>query len=285
MMISPMSNQMIDLEQLESHFRENGWMVVKLPNPEPVYATRAGLLKELRQLTGDRTITLEDYHKVVKDKEVHTELHIRLGKFFRKEQFGKKIISAQVDFLKALLGRDLNVQSDPYLRITRPGKPEDNIGYHRDTFYGCSAFELSVLVPYVDVPVESTISILPGSHIRPESDFPTTQVDNAQVEKGSDKHRILGVPYSYKVIDPACTANMQPVPLKLGEAVIFSLATVHGSVENRGKNCRWSSDIRVVNSLALLQSSVKPGFYEQLSSSVVSEIANTYNKAQLASLT
>ncbi|XZN95174.1 MAG: phytanoyl-CoA dioxygenase family protein [Microcoleus sp.] len=274
---------MSNLEQLKRHFYEHGWIVVKLPNPDPVYAAITALLTELQRLTGNEKITLEQYHQFIEDDSTHTNLQFQLTQLFWNQQWSTQIISAQIDFFQSLLGQDISIQSKPHLRITRPGKPQDNIGYHRDTYYGCSPFELSVLVPYTDVPPESALSVLSGSHIRPESDFPLTQIENPEVSKGSVKHQ-LGFLYAPKLIDPSCTADMQPVPLAVGEALIFSLATVHGSVENRGLVCRWSSDIRVVNALAPLNPSLKAGYYEKLSRSVVSETAEAYNNAQLASL-
>ena len=278
-MIQQTNSQLQSLDELKRHFYEHGWIVVKLPNPEPVYAARTALLTELRRLTSNEKITLEEYHQFIEDDSTHTDLQFQLTQLFWNQRWSTKIISAQLNFFQAFLGQDINIQSKPHLRITRPRKPQDNIGYHRDTYYGCSPFELSVLVPYVDVPTESSLSVLSGSHIRPESDFPTTQIENPEVNKGSVRHQ-LGFLYAPKIIDPSRTVNMQPVPLALGEALIFSLATVHGSIENRGQVSRWSSDIRVVNALAPLNPSLKPGYYEKLSSSVVTDLANLYNQAQ-----
>jgi len=277
--IQQTDSQLKSLDELKRHFYEHGWIVVKLPNPEPVYAARTALLTELRRLTSNEKITLEEYHQFIEDDSTHTDLQFQLTQLFWNQRWSTKIISAQLNFFQAFLGQDINIQSKPHLRITRPRKPQDNIGYHRDTYYGCSPFELSVLVPYVDVPKESSLSVLSGSHIRPESDFPTTQIENPEVNKGSVRHQ-LGFLYAPKIIDPSRTVNMQPVPLALGEALIFSLATVHGSIENRGQVSRWSSDIRVVNALAPLNPSLKPGYYEKLSSSVVTDLANLYNQAQ-----
>lgn len=269
----------INLPRLEAQFQAEGWFVVQAPNPEPIYVARTALLNELRRLTGNPAITLETYHQAIEDDRHHTDLQIQLTHFFRTQRFGPQIIAAQLNFFQALLGRDLNVQSNPYLRITRPHKPQDNIGYHRDTFYGGSPFELSVLIPYVDVPAASALSVLPGSHLRPESDFPTQQVQSTEVTKGSPKHQ-LGFLYAPKLIDPACLQPMKPIPLKLGDLLVFSLATVHGSKENQGHSCRWSSDVRVVNALAPIDLSMRPTYYEPLSRSVVTEAAETYYQGQ-----
>ena len=274
------SHSVITDSNREDWLQEHGWMVVKLPNPEPVYRARAAVLQELRRLTGNEQVTLENYHHIAEDDGEHTQLQVKLTQYFREQRFGPQIIRAQQEFFVALLGRDIDVQSSPYLRITRPQKPQDNIGYHRDTFYGGSPFELSVVVPYVDVPLESALSVLPGSHLRPESDFPTVQVQSSDVTKSSAKHQ-LGFLYAPKLIEPTSLTGMQPIPIQLGEALIFSLATVHGSEENRAQVSRWSSDIRVMNGLAPVDLSSRPTYYEPLCRSVVTEMAEAYAAAQV----
>jgi ectoine hydroxylase-related dioxygenase (phytanoyl-CoA dioxygenase family) len=78
-------------------------------------------------------------------------------------------------------------------------------------------------------------------------------------------------------------AKIQAVPVNAGEALIFSLATVHGSTLNAGSIARWSTDIRVVNALAPVDLSERPDYYESLSSSVVSDRARAYEIAERAS--
>ena len=96
----------------------------------------------------------------------------------------------------------MKVQTNPYLRIARPNKKVDNIGYHRDTFYGGNPFELSVFVPFVDLDARGTLNLLTGSHILPESQFPTTKIENPDpaVRKGTAKHQ-LGFAYAPKVMN------------------------------------------------------------------------------------
>lgn len=274
---------MKQLTQLENNFEKQGWIVISLPDPNPVHQTRMALQNELRRLTKNPQITLENYHQIVGNDQKHTQLQIQLTDFFRRQRFAYQIISAQLSFFKTFIGQDLKVQRNPYLRITRPQKPQDNIGYHRDTFYGGSPFELSVLIPYVDVSAESALSILSGSHIRPESEFSTVQIPNPDpaVTKGSAKHQ-LGFLYAPKQMDFQQLKGIEPIPLKLGEALIFSLSSVHGSLENRGKFSRWSSDIRIMNGLAPVDLSLRPDYYETLSDSVVTRQANRYHQAQTA---
>ena len=125
----------------------------------------------------------------------------------------------------------------------------------------------------------SNLQVLSGSHTLPESDFPTTQVENPDqaVKKGSAKHN-LGFLYSPKLMDPSIESRMESHPLKLGQALIFSLSTVHGSVENRGNVSRWSIDIRVLNALAPVDLEARPTYYETLCTSAVTSSAKLYHK-------
>src|SRR5438132_8166557 len=100
------------------------------------------------------------------------------------------------------MGPDLDVQSAPYLRIVRPAKAQDNIGYHRDTVYGGSPYELSVFVPFVELAAGAALSVEPGSHLKAERDIPFVRmaISDKVVMKGSLKHT-LGFPYAPQVLD------------------------------------------------------------------------------------
>ena len=267
------------IAQYESHYHEHGWVLVKLPRPEVIQTVRAALQEELRRISGVSDITLERYHEIAEDDAVHHDYQFKLTELFRTKRYAYQVLAAQDDFFRPFLGPDLLVQVSPYLRMARPGKAQDNIGYHRDTFYGASPYELSVWIPYVDLPAESSLSVLSGSHTRPESDFPVTQTQSEEVSKGSNLHKI-GFPYAPKVMDSGPLANIQAVPVKRGEMLIFSLATVHGSTFNGGPIARWSTDIRVVNALAPVDLSARADYYETLSSSVVSDRARAYLRAE-----
>ena len=264
------------MDKLKRFFLENGWFVVDFPNPTPIFETRAFLQEELTRLLGKK-IPLEEYHLHVQDDAFHTELQIQITKSFRERSGGPSILEAQRAFFTELLGPDLYVQANPYLRITRPLKAGDNIGYHRDTFYGGSPYELSVLVPFVDLPPECSLSVLSGSHVHCEDYYPTTQVENPDtaVRKGTAKHQ-LGFLYAPKVMHPSIEQQMEPIALKVGQALVFSLSTVHGSRLNTGAISRWSSDMRVMNALAPVDLSARPDYYKPLSYSVVTESAKKY---------
>lgn len=265
-----------------AHFIEFGWAVLDLLDPAPVFEARVGLQSELVRLVG-KSISLEEYHLLAQDDKSHTAWQIHMSSFFDAQKFGRKIIAAQRSFFEKLIGGDLLVQQRPYLRMTRPFKKQDNIGFHRDTFYGGSPYEVSVLIPYVNLEPESSLSVMDGSHILSEALFPTTQIQNPDLEvtKGSEKHK-LGFLYAPKILDPVFEEKMHPIPLRIGQALIFSLSTLHGSVENRGRHTRWSTDIRVVNALAPVDLSARPHYYEPFAAVPATACAERYFKENLA---
>jgi ectoine hydroxylase-related dioxygenase (phytanoyl-CoA dioxygenase family) len=265
----------------DAHYREHGWVLVKLPQPAIIETVRAELLAELRRLSGVPDVTLERYHEIADDDADHHRYQKELTDIFRSRRYAARVIGAQIELFRQFVGPDLLVQVSPYLRMARPGKLQDNIGYHRDTFYGASPYELSVWIPYVDLPAESSLGVLSGSHVRPERDFPVTQTQSAHVTKGSDLHK-LGFPYAPKVMDPGPLADMRQVAVKRGEMLVFSLATVHGSVLNSGPVARWSTDIRVLNALAPVDLTARADYYEVLSTSAVSDRARAYERAERA---
>lgn len=266
----------------QKHFKSAGWFVFDFLDPQPLMEARAALEQELERLLGF-ACRLEEYHCEAQEDKRHTEIQIHMTQFFREKRFGPRIIAAQLSFFQHMLGPDLAVQSAPYLRMTRPFKPQDNIGYHRDTFYGGSPYELSVLIPFVDLPAESSLGVLSGSHLHAESLYPTEQINNPDesVKKGSPKHQ-LGFMYAPKMMDSSIENQIQKIPLKLGQALVFSLSTVHGSVVNAGPVTRWSTDIRVMHAFAPVDLHMRPTYYEPLSQSVVTEAVKQYEKNNTA---
>lgn len=267
------------METLKKQFQKNGWFILDLPDPTPIFKTRSYLQNELTNLLG-KPVSLEDYHHSIDNDTVHTEVQTKLTALFRECKKGPSILTAQTDFFTQFLGPDLFVQTKPYLRITRPHQAQDNVGFHRDTFYGGSPYELSVWIPFVDLPPESSLSVLSGSHIHPEDYYPTTHIKNPDttVTKGSAKHQ-SGFLYAPKVMHPSIEKKMEPIPLKLGQALVFSLAIVHGSCMNKGSVSRWSTDVRIMNALAPVDLSTRCDYYTPWSCSVVTESAQKYNFA------
>lgn len=267
-------------------FERNGWLIVDFGNEakEILERTHERLLSRLRERWIPEIDRLENYHRHIDDDDQHTEIQHDLTKLLQNESIGLNLVRAEIDFLRDLVGPDLHVQKYPYLRIARPEKMQDNIGFHRDTHYGGTPYELSVHIPFTDAGKDGSLGVLTGSHILPERAFPTTQRPSSNVEKGSRKHQ-LGFLYAPKELEPVVRGAVEPVHTRPGQMLIFSLSLIHGQEVNLGDLTRFSSDLRVVNSLAPIQweRNVHQDYYVRLCESAVTAQARRYYSAETES--
>ena len=268
---------MIKLSEMNELYSKNGWMVLDLTHPETVFEARDAIVAFLRESFFPTLERLEDLHGHISDDEAYIKVHLALNGFFRERQFAKKIISSELDALQKLISPDLCIQTNPYLRIARPGVAGDNIGLHRDTFYGASPYELSVVVAYTDLDEGGALRIVSGSQRTPESETRFHEVDIDGVERGSPRH-LAGIPYIARIVSPEIANEAVPVPLTVGQVLIFGLATVHGQEINQGAGTRVTTDIRIVNGLApfVVNRAGPDAYYTLLSQSPVSEQADLY---------
>lgn len=261
------------------HLLDEGWAILSARHTESIFEVKRILENQLKSHTGLRDINLENYGEWELSEEQHLLCHSHMTQFFRSHKLGRRVIEANLSLFVELIGPDINVQQNPYLRIARPGILGDNLDFHRDTFYGHTPYELSVLVPYVELSQENSLSMLSGSHIQPDREFPFTQVKSADIEKGSLKNQ-LGFLYAPKLLHPHVTEGIKPVSLQLGDILVFSQATIHGSRVNLSRITRWTSDTRIVNAFVPLKPELKPGYYEPLARSVVSQFSWVHELAE-----
>ena len=252
---------------------KKGWMVFDFPDPSCVLKAKETLEKKLSALLGEKT-TLEEYN--LQDDAKHSAIQVEMTKFFREQQFD--FITPLLPQFQAILGLDLVAQENPFLRIARPKQKKDNIGFHRDTFYGGTPYELSFFVPFVDLGPKNTMSVISGSHLEPESAYVTEQKVSETITKGSPKHQ-LGFMYAPKQMEASIETQVEPVPLKLGQALVFSLPIVHGCIENLEEVTRWSTDQRLMNAYAPIDMGERQILYKVVSRSPASICAQKYEEA------
>ncbi|MDQ1431926.1 MAG: hypothetical protein QOF40_2528 [Actinomycetota bacterium] len=254
-------------------FTARGWAVIDLHEPAVVADVGTRLLAWLRAGPLPDLDRLEDYHFHV-DDDAHPRVHYELGSWYWDQQLGRRIVDAEQDFLRSFVGLDLHLQRYPYLRVARPGRPDDVTGLHRDLLYGASPFEVSMLVPFNDLDADSALQVVSGSHLEPASSFPATRTESELVTPGSPRHQ-LGFPYAPQVLAASVADRAEPVPLQVGQALLMSLGLVHGQTVNASTTTRFSTDVRVVNSLAPIAFArgVREDYYEQWCSSPVTEQA------------
>lgn len=259
-------------------YENQGFCVVNFDNVSPLKNTQSLLNKKLKNLINDDDVSLDNYHEFITD-ENHENIQWELSNFFWDQNFCKLIAFEQINLLQQFIGYDILIQERPFLRIARPNKESDNIGFHRDTAYGQSPFEVAVHVPLIELDINSCLKFLPNSHTEPELKYKTKKVENNNVVKGSKKHE-MGHPYAPKnlIIEEE---KMSPQPLKLGQAVIFPPSTMHGQEINLGKKTRFSYDFRIVSPFAPIN--IRKDFssrgYTELNKSVVTKVAEEYEKS------
>lgn len=267
------------LDAVEEALASRGWAVLDLPDPSAVFEARDRLLEHLR-LSHPALGSLGDYHHVVPDDR-HLATLYDLATFYWDAGLARPIIVRNLDVFRRLIGADLHIQAFPYLRAVRAGRPDDAAPLHRDTYYGASPFEVSVVVPFTDMGASAALRVISGSHIEPDSAYPYTQTTSPDVQVQSPKHE-LGHPYAPRLLDPALTERAGAVPLRLGQALLFPLGLVHGGGTNASQQTRFSTDIRLANSLAPVPWSrgVRKDYFVPLCTSAVTRSALALRAAQ-----
>jgi hypothetical protein len=251
-----------------------GWIVVDLQDPRVATGIAAQLLAWLRAGPAPDLERLEDYHLHIAGDDVHARAHWELANRYWDARLGHHIVDSELSFLQRFVGLDLHVQRHPYLRIARPGQDRDVTGLHRDLLYGASPYEVSIVVPFTEVDADAALRVVSGSHTEPSANFPAVRVQSPDVTPQSPRHR-LGFPYAPQVLAPEVADRAEPVPLRVGQALVMSLGLVHGQAVNDGTTTRITTDVRVVNSLApvTLSRGVRDDYYEPLCCSPVTEQA------------
>ncbi len=259
-------------------FVERGWVVIDLEEADAVAEIGDALLAQLQATAMPDLPRLEDYHHYA-DDAAHETVRFDLARWYWDTRLGHRIVEANLAFLQGFVGLDLHVQRFPYLRVVRPGKPEDVTGIHRDTDYGASPYEVSMVVPFTALDADAALRVVSGSHLEPADRYPATRAESDAVTPGSPRH-LLGFPYAPQVLDPDVVERAEPVEVGVGQALVMSLGLVHGQVVNASTSTRVTTDIRVVNSLApvTFARGVRADYYERLCESPVTEQARHHGE-------
>jgi sporadic carbohydrate cluster 2OG-Fe(II) oxygenase len=218
-------------------------------------------------------VSLNQYHKHVTSEEQHRELHYELTQVIQKSQLHKNLVLQNLNHFQHIVGPDIDLQAVPYLRISRPGIKEDNIGLHRDTFYGNTAYEVSCIVPLEDFTKGAAVNVMPKSQNLGPLDF--ERLEHETITKGSKQNQI-GFLYATKKIKNLDRSKLYAPLMKVGDYMMFSLCMIHGQEKNTSGSTRWSIDFRFRNSFSPLNVNLKDNYYTKLVSSAASQLADQY---------
>jgi hypothetical protein len=260
-------------------FVEDGWVIVDVPQPGIIHEFRALLEKKLQDFAGPEC-RLETVHETL-DDDGFNRMHMALADYFWGAEFSLRAGPTFLPLLKDFIGLDIMVQYMPFLRFARPGKSQDNIGFHKDTQYGQTPYELAVHVPFVDLDEKMALHVISGSHRLHETCYLRKETVLPGFEKNSPQH-MLGKPYAPRNLMLSPQATTVALAMRVGQAALFTPALFHGQEINRGSLTRVSTDLRFVNTHANVQ--IKTGKtragYVSISQSPVERAAQHYYAAQ-----
>ena len=212
-----------------------------------------------------------EFHKGNFSDEERLELVKKAKDKIVEKNLVKKFLIENKEFLIQLLGPDIDIMTDIYLRVSRPNLESDFIDWHRDTFYGNSFWELNFWMPVFPLEKGAGLMLVEGSHLTPASNVKSVKDENKfrnQVTKGSLANE-LGYLYAPKTDDTISNIENENVILltpKLGQAVLFFTHVVHRA-QNASSITRVSIDLRIKNMFA--PTNTKPGYFQPLARSVV----------------
>ncbi len=252
---------------------KHGFVIIDLNQPAIISEIQHLVKKNLDlQKFSDRTLDFDTYAMTVKSAVDE----------IAKSELVKKLLETKKELITSLCGPDVDYQGYPHLRISRPDAKTDTSGWHRDTFYGNSPYEVNWWFPVFDLPQGSGLRFLPGSHRMPAKNVrpavvPEDVAQQRKVERGSVANQI-GFLYAPQTED--LIVEMKPdedtlLAPKVGQAIVFFASTLHAGATGTNTNSpRVSIDIRVRNCYA--PTNTKPGFYVPLFRGLVSECANQF---------
>ena len=176
----------------------------------------------------------ERWHRIVQQYPAKAGHGIWNERVFGREIYDLTVHSTILDELEELIGPEITVNGDYWVR---PMLPQDQVtptpwhqdsGYYEDHPSGRSDI-LTVWIPLVDVDANNgCLEVIPSSH-----------------EWGLvDTYLPEGKQWREPILDPVEKGVPQPVPMKRGDALVFSNLLFHRSLPNRSNLIRWSVDFR-----------------------------------------
>jgi sporadic carbohydrate cluster 2OG-Fe(II) oxygenase len=226
-----------------------------------------------RAFFGEKFTTLDKYHEINIDESRHEAFQYAVFNQLNKDKKHRQFVTDNLAFFTAIFGADLDVQTNLYIRIARPNQSLDNIGIHRDTDYGNSAYELSLSLPLVSQVKGCGLNVIPKSHLFSERNI--KQFNREDVDQGAPKNQ-MGFLYAPKKILDLDEQQLKCISLPFGSGLGFTLGLIHGQTVNNTHMTRWAIDFRVKNTFHPLTKNLKEGYYTPLNSSAIQDIAKDY---------
>jgi len=231
-----------------------------------------------KEFFGEQFTTLNKYHEISVSDAQHEKFQYAVFTQLNNDKKHRQFVKDNLAFFTSIFGADLDVQTNLYIRIARPNQAIDNIGIHRDTDYGNSAYELSLSLPLVSQVEGCGLNVIPKSHLF--SDRNIKQFNRADVERGAPKNQ-MGFLYAPKEILDLDEQQLKCISLPFGSGLGFTLGLIHGQTVNNTHMTRWAIDFRVKNTFHPLTKNLKNGYYTPLNTSAINDIAKDYYRINI----
>jgi len=239
----------------DAAWRANGFVVIDLLDQAEAESLAHGMalraardLAELQPELGlaraSAAMLRGEYHKIVGSDEIHRQL-VRRTATYRHQDLPMPVTDvyrrvserakARMSELNPKLATEIVT-----LRVSRPGSLDFNPP-HRDSYLDFYRGTLNVWMPLLGCNENSTLPVVPGSHLWPEN----------EVERGASGNLFNGLRFNVPIVfsGPQPLAFVRP-RVKLGQALVFTPNLVHGAAMNLGADTtRMSLELRPVWSL------------------------------------
>ena len=244
---------------LENSLNANGYAIFTFTNLENIYK-----IQEI--IKSGFPCVPNEFHKQAIDDETRLILVKNARDKILENNLIKNLFLDNSEELIKILGPDIDIQTDIYLRVSRPNNENDFIDWHRDTFYGNSYWEMNFWFPIFPLNEGAGLAIIEGSHLTPSTNIHSIEDKNSfrnKVVKGSLANE-LGYTYAPKSDDTISQCKPSQIKLiipQLGQGVIFFAYAAHRAVNN-SINTRISCDLRIKSMNA--PTNTRAGYYQPL---------------------
>lgn len=231
--------------ELQASFEENGYLVLENVLSE---AEIRSVLDHIARVVGEKTEALYAEGKIAHKYEelpVETrwakicEMSPQQARGWNREVFGRAIYELctndkLLDLCELLLGPDITLNGDYWVRPKVPHEEMTTIPWHQDSFYyngqgndNLSYKILSLWIPLVDVDERNgCLQVIPKSHTWGLIPYAKRGDKMEPVEKVEERGEVV------------------TLRMKRGDVFLFNQLTLHRSLPNISEGVRWSIDIR-----------------------------------------
>lgn len=232
---------------VKEKFMNNGWMIHKLSNVEPVERARRILDSHF---SGEPDTHCTDLYR---ERLLACQDEINAAKVHRDIVTNEKSL-----FDNLFDSVPLALQSVVYLRGVRPKSDEmmEFLDFHRENFYCDHDYinsQINMVVPLRNFNSMTSMEYIDKSHRVPDSAIVTKKYSSEEsgVERFSTGHR-LGLSYNPKKITAGVDLeSAKRINLADDEVFIFSSRLIHGGGSNLTNKVRFSLDFGIINDSAI----------------------------------